>query len=69
MIQEDIDNYLLDFLTIPSLIVYSNISRSTKNIFKNSKYYQGCTSCINSCDNYSVDNICKFGDLNLLRSR
>lgn len=62
----DIDLYILDFLSIREIIIYSNLSTSTKNIFKKSKYYDEISSCIKICKNYSPINICKYGNLRLL---
>lgn len=63
----DIYNYFTEFLIIPELIKYSNTSSTSRDNFKDSKYYQECIDCMKNCDHYSIDNVIKFGNINLLR--
>lgn len=63
----DLDLYLLNFLSVKEIVKYSILSMSTKNIFMKSKYYKEISICIAKCDTYSKLNICKYGDLTLLK--
>lgn len=60
---KDIDSYFIDFLTIPQLAIYASLSKSTNNLFKQSKYYPE----YKLCTKYSLDNICNICDINLLK--
>lgn len=68
MFNKDIDSYLLEFLSIPQLATYSILSKTTNNFFKQTKYYPEFSSCNSYLfDSYSLKNISKFGDINLLK--
>lgn len=63
LFNKDIDSHLLEFLKITQLGTYSILSKSTNKIFKHSKYYSEYISC----KSYSLEDICKHSDINLLK--
>lgn len=65
LVNYNFDTYLLDFLTISQLKIYTILSTSTYNIFKNSKYYHETRICINK--NLSIENFCIHNCINLLQ--
>lgn len=64
----NIDNYLLDFLSLDQLKDYMLISKSTYNLFKKSEYYYEIKIFKEKKIKISIENICKYGTLKLLKS-
>lgn len=63
LFNKDIDSYLIDFLTILQMGVYLKLCKSCNLLFKKTKYYLE----LKLCKSYSFNNICIFGDTNLVK--
>jgi len=65
---DNIDLYFLDFLSLSQIKLYSVISKSTFDIFKNSIYYKEYILFKSKSKHLNFDNICNEGYLNLLKA-
>jgi len=58
---EDIEFYFIDFLTLSQIKLYTVLSKSTSNIFKESDYYKEYILLKSKSKCLNFDNICNIG--------